>query len=119
MKVSAGAPKRDEGPDREYVDGRIVERNSGERDHSDPQGELIATRQGSPRTYVFPEQRVQVKATRKTLLIRLRQSVAIICVDATHSKAACLFLGSRYPSCYSLGTTSNDRGRQRRGQLFR
>jgi len=28
-------------PDREYVDGRIVERNLGERDHSRPQRKLI------------------------------------------------------------------------------
>jgi Uma2 family endonuclease len=49
------------------VDGRVLERNSGEKDHSDPQRELIvffATRRGSPKTHVFPEQRVQVKNTR-------------------------------------------------------
>ena len=56
-----------EGPDREYVDGRIVERNLGEKDHSWPQRELIAffcATQKTLGTYVFPEQRVQVKATR-------------------------------------------------------
>lgn len=56
-----------DGPDREYVDGRIVERNLGEKDHSCVQRNLIvyfATRIGEPRTVVFPEQRVQVKATR-------------------------------------------------------
>ncbi len=54
-------------PDREYLDGRVVERNLGEKDHSVLQRELIvyfATRQATPRAYVFPEQRVQVKATR-------------------------------------------------------
>jgi Uma2 family endonuclease len=56
-----------DGPDREYVDGRVLERNLGEKDHSGPQRELIvffATRRGSPKTHVFPEQRVQVKTTR-------------------------------------------------------
>jgi Uma2 family endonuclease len=54
-------------PDREYVDGRILKRNLGEKDHSEPQRELIvffATRRGSPKTWVFPSQRVQVDATR-------------------------------------------------------
>jgi Uma2 family endonuclease len=56
-----------EGPDREYVDGRIVERNLGEQDHSWPQGELIvffASLRKTLGAYAFPEQRVQVKATR-------------------------------------------------------
>jgi Uma2 family endonuclease len=56
-----------DGPDREYVDGRIMERNLGEKDHSGPQRDLIvflATWRGSPRLFVYPEQRVQVKATR-------------------------------------------------------
>jgi len=56
-----------EGPDREYLDGRIVERNSGEKDHSWPQGELIvffASLRKTLRAYAFPEQRVQVTQTR-------------------------------------------------------
>ena len=56
-----------EGPDREYVDGRIVERNLGEKDHSRPQRKLIqffGSLESTLRTYAFPEQRVQVKATR-------------------------------------------------------
>ena len=56
-----------DGPDREYVDGRIVERNLGEQDHSWPQGELIvffASTRKTLGTYAFPEQRVEVKATR-------------------------------------------------------
>jgi Uma2 family endonuclease len=56
-----------EGPDREYVDGRIVERNLGEKDHSRPQRKLIqflGSLESSLRTYAFPEQRLQVKATR-------------------------------------------------------
>src|ERR1700676_5497880 len=56
-----------DGPDREYVDGRIVERNLGEKDHSRPQRKLIAffvANENSLRTFAFPEQRVQVKATR-------------------------------------------------------
>jgi Uma2 family endonuclease len=81
-------------PDREYVDGQLVQRNMGERDHSELQMALSAfvsalgphpqrlslrdslrspsaPAEGSPfnrRTtlgiHVFPEQRVQVKKTR-------------------------------------------------------
>jgi Uma2 family endonuclease len=54
-------------PDREYIDGVIVERNLGERDHSTLQGELYycLRRQGKALgVYVYPEQRVQVSPTR-------------------------------------------------------
>ena len=53
--------------DREYLDGRVVERNLGEKDHSRPQRKLIGffiAYENTLRTYAFPEQRVQVKATR-------------------------------------------------------
>jgi len=53
--------------DREYVDGQIVERNLGEKDHSRTQRELIvffASLEDTKKTYCYPEQRVQVKATR-------------------------------------------------------
>ncbi len=53
--------------DREYVDGRIVERNLGEKNHSKTQGELIyffRANRGNLGTYAFPEQRVQVKPAR-------------------------------------------------------
>ena len=53
--------------DREYVDGRIVERNLGEKNHSKTQRELIyyfRTHQSSLKTHAFPEQRVQVKPAR-------------------------------------------------------
>ena len=56
-----------EGSDREYVDGQIVERNLGEKDHSRPQRKLIGffiANENKLRTYGFPEQRVQVKPTR-------------------------------------------------------
>jgi len=54
-----------DGGDREYVDGRIVERNLGEKDHSRPQRKLIGffiESESTLRTYAFPGQRVQVKA---------------------------------------------------------
>jgi Uma2 family endonuclease len=54
-------------PDREYVDGTLVERNVGERDHSELQMALSAylfNRRRELNIHVFPEQRVQVKATR-------------------------------------------------------
>src|SRR5438552_3795181 len=54
-------------PDCDYVDGRVVERNLGELDHSDPQGEIVhyfrLRRQGWG-VHAFPEQRVQVSPTR-------------------------------------------------------
>lgn len=54
-------------PDREYVDGEVVERNVGEKDHSKLQREFVfyfRARQKSLGTHAFPEQRVQVAATR-------------------------------------------------------
>src|SRR5260221_2162374 len=54
-------------PDCDYVDGRIVERNVGEKDHSKLQTRLSAyllNRSAQWRIQGFVEQRVQVKATR-------------------------------------------------------
>src|SRR5271154_3546704 len=54
-------------PDCDYVDGGVLERNLGERDHSEIQRELIfffRSRQSGWKVYVFPEQRVQVSPTR-------------------------------------------------------
>src|SRR5438105_4110678 len=53
--------------DREYVDGRVVERNLGEKAHSKSQGRIyyfFASRISSLRAIAFVEQRVQVKAER-------------------------------------------------------
>lgn len=53
--------------DREYVDGVIVERNLGEKPHSKLQRKLVGYFVGQERilqTYCFPEQRIQVKASR-------------------------------------------------------
>jgi Uma2 family endonuclease len=54
-------------PDREYLDGRIVERNLGEKTHSAIQRNLIGwfwDRRGELPVRAFPEQRVQVTPTR-------------------------------------------------------
>jgi Uma2 family endonuclease len=54
-------------PDCEYIDGVILERNVGERDHSASQGAIFAwfyNRRQELGIAVFPEQRVQVTATR-------------------------------------------------------
>jgi Uma2 family endonuclease len=51
-------------PDREYLDGRIVERNLGEKTHSSIQAVLIhyfMTRRKELGVKVYPEQRVQVR----------------------------------------------------------
>ncbi|MEO7145169.1 MAG: Uma2 family endonuclease [Bryobacteraceae bacterium] len=53
--------------DREYIEGRVVERNLGEKGHSRVQKQLIvffAAREKTVGTFCFPEQRVQVKRDR-------------------------------------------------------
>lgn len=54
-------------PDREYIDGVVVERSLGERDHSELQTELatwLNARRRRLGIHVFVEQRVQVSPTR-------------------------------------------------------
>jgi Uma2 family endonuclease len=54
-------------PDREYIDGILLERNMGESDHSRLQALLIGyllNRESQWGIVVMPEQRVQVKSTR-------------------------------------------------------
>jgi Uma2 family endonuclease len=54
-------------PDREYVDGEVVERNLGEKTHSTIQGNLIlclGARRKEWGIRAYPEQRVQVSRTR-------------------------------------------------------
>jgi Uma2 family endonuclease len=54
-------------PDREYIDGRVIERNLGERAHSATQGDVVvylAARSDELGIEVFPGVRVQVSPTR-------------------------------------------------------
>ncbi|MBI3696722.1 MAG: Uma2 family endonuclease [Acidobacteria bacterium] len=54
-------------PDREYVEGMVLERNVGEYDHSRLQGRLIiylGSREKQWGIRVVPEQRVQVRSNR-------------------------------------------------------
>ncbi len=52
-------------PDREYVDGAIVERNAGERPHNKVQKNLItAIDRRYPQYDVWPEQRIRTTSTR-------------------------------------------------------
>jgi hypothetical protein len=54
-------------PDREYLDGELLERNVGEVDHSRLQmllSSYLHNREKQWGIVVLPEQRVQVKATR-------------------------------------------------------
>jgi Uma2 family endonuclease len=54
-------------PDCDYVDGEVLERNLGERDHSTLQREFIfffRSRQKTWHVFVYPEQRVQMSAKR-------------------------------------------------------
>jgi Uma2 family endonuclease len=60
--LSASCPD----PDREYIDGRIVERNLGEKSHSYAQGEIyfFFRSMGRQNVFAYTEQRVQVARTR-------------------------------------------------------
>jgi Uma2 family endonuclease len=54
-------------PDVDYVDGELIERNMGEKDHGQVQGEIYVwfhRRQRKTKIYPFIEQRVQVTPTR-------------------------------------------------------
>jgi Uma2 family endonuclease len=54
-------------PDREYVDGEVVERNLGEKTHSTIQANLIIYFAGRRKEWgvrAYPEQRVQISPTR-------------------------------------------------------
>src|ERR1700722_4468398 len=54
-------------PDRDYVNGEVLERNLGEYEHSRPQmriGAYFYNREKEWRIRVVPEQRVQVKLNR-------------------------------------------------------
>ena len=52
-------------PDREYVDGVVVERDVGEKPHSCVQSNLVFyLRQRYPLLFVWPEQRVRTSARR-------------------------------------------------------
>jgi Uma2 family endonuclease len=54
-------------PDCDYVDGEVIERNLGERDHSELQLELAVffrNRRRKWRTHPFIEQRIQISETR-------------------------------------------------------
>lgn len=86
-------------PDCDYVDGEIVERNLGERDHSQTQARLIiffGARQVELGIVVLPEQRVQVKAARFRI-----PDICLLPADApdeqiiTHPPLACIEILSR------------------------
>jgi Uma2 family endonuclease len=54
-------------PDRDYVDGEVLERNLGEYEHARPQGLIygyLLNREKEWRIRVVPEQRVQVRPSR-------------------------------------------------------
>jgi Uma2 family endonuclease len=54
-------------PDRDYVDGEVLERNVGEKDHSRAQRQLIryfCSKEHEWNAFCFPEQRVQVAPRR-------------------------------------------------------
>ena len=86
-------------PDREYVEGQVVERNLGEYDHSNLQGALtlfLRSRQREWNIRVLPEQRVRVSPKR----IRI-PDVCVISRDQpiepviTHPPLACIEIVSR------------------------
>jgi Uma2 family endonuclease len=55
----------DYSPDREFVDGRVVERHVGEQPHSITQSNVLySLRRNYPRLFILPEQRVRTRANR-------------------------------------------------------
>lgn len=73
-------------PDCDYVDGVVLERNVGEREHSEVQMALSAylhQRRGEWNIFVYPEQRIQISAT--------RYRVPDICVVAGHKPTERIF----------------------------
>lgn len=73
-------------PDREYVDGQIVERNVGEKDHSRIQAEITILFGGLRKSLgiqVYVEQRVQVKAE--------RYRIPDVCVTTAGSRQSQIF----------------------------
>lgn len=72
MARSAAVPveeylRTDYEPDCDYVDGEIRQRNVGERDHGEPQGEIYTffkLRSRTSRIYPFLEQRIRISPTR-------------------------------------------------------
>jgi len=78
-------------PDREYIDGEIVERNLGEKTHARIQRRLITyldQRSSKLGIEVLPEQRVQVSRTRFRIpdvtVVKLPQSEEEIITSAPH-----------------------------------
>jgi Uma2 family endonuclease len=67
MSVDEYRRARFDGPDRDYVDGEVVERNMGELPHPRVQGEVFHRLRSLAQTHrleVLPEIRIQVSATR-------------------------------------------------------
>ena len=78
-------------PDREYVDGEVVERNLGEKTHSIIQRNLILFIGNQAKQlgiWVFPEQRVQISPTRFRIpdvtVIKLSQEQGEIFTNPPH-----------------------------------
>lgn len=67
MSVDEYRHARFDGPDRDYVDGEVVERNMGELPHARVQGEVfhrLRSLSGAHYLQVLPEIRIQVSPTR-------------------------------------------------------
>jgi Uma2 family endonuclease len=78
-------------PDREYVDGEVVERNLGEKTHSTIQGNLIyyfRLHRDEWAVRAYPEQRVQVSRTRFRIpdvtVVKLSQEQGEIFTNPQH-----------------------------------
>lgn len=78
-------------PDREYIDGEVVERNLGEKTHSTIQANLIVYFAGHRKEWgirAYPEQRVQISPTRFRIpdvtVIKLSQEQGEIFTNPPH-----------------------------------
>ncbi|MGA3201768.1 MAG: Uma2 family endonuclease [Bryobacteraceae bacterium] len=87
-------------PDRDYVDGEVLERNLGEYDHSRPQmliGAYFYNREKEWRVRVVPEQRVQVNPG--------RFRIPDVCVVLAESPVEAIF---RHPPLICIEILSKD-----------
>ena len=104
-------------PDRDYVDGRIVERNLGEKSHSRIQGEIffyLRSRAKELGIQVLPEQRVQVSPTRfrvpDVIVLKLPQpdeavvsSPPFICIEILSPDDSMEDMQERIEDCLRFG----------------
>ena len=107
-------------PDRDYVDGEILERNMGEKPHARLQRILLLLLEGFAADYnaeVFPEQRLQISPTRyrvpDLMLVsaadtdpRIVRTAPLLCVEILSSEDRMRKIEERLQDYAALGVPS-------------